>query len=300
MECFKCGVSGEKSRLFDAISEDGIVKICEGCSINEKIPFLRKSFLPKSEEVRKESTVYERVSRISSVEKKEQKNINFSQDVTLRDIVDKNFKREILPKSKPKIDLINNFHWVIMRARRFKKITVEQLANEIGVSSLAIKMAEQASLPENYLDFISKLEIYLGVKLLKDEFRVKKIISKPLEFSNEESKKYDGEIDESLELKFDPILDKNLNISDLQKMKQEEESKIFEKPVEQKGEEIYLGSEIFSDDEPEFTLEQAEEKKLEKELRDEKIQEIKKTNFAKKNNLSDKDINDIIFKGGSF
>ena len=50
--------------------------------------------------------------------------------------MDKNYKEKVgedLSK-KPRADLVDNFHWIIMRARRMKKLTQAQFAKEIGES----------------------------------------------------------------------------------------------------------------------------------------------------------------------
>ena len=41
-ECFFCGVSGEKVRLFQAIGDEGIIFVCENCAYDEDIPIIRK------------------------------------------------------------------------------------------------------------------------------------------------------------------------------------------------------------------------------------------------------------------
>ena len=51
-ECFICGITGNKVRLFDAICDNGIFKVCQKCSSNEHIPIVRKptTFQLKEEE----------------------------------------------------------------------------------------------------------------------------------------------------------------------------------------------------------------------------------------------------------
>ena len=40
--CFKCGISDEKSMLYDAISDEGIIKVCRKCSFEENLPLIKK------------------------------------------------------------------------------------------------------------------------------------------------------------------------------------------------------------------------------------------------------------------
>ena len=69
-DCFNCGVSGERIRLFDAISGKGIVKICKECASKENIPIIRKPSEIFTRPVlnpnlkKRGETVYEKLSRI--------------------------------------------------------------------------------------------------------------------------------------------------------------------------------------------------------------------------------------------
>ena len=218
-ECFKCGVSGERIRLFDAISGKGIVKICKECASKENIPIIRKPSeifthpVLYSDLKERGKTVYERLSRMSGFDSKdkkseEKKEFLRKQETTLRDIMDKNFKIQIKEELKPRSDLVDNFHWVIMRARRSKHITQEQLADAIAEPGAAIKMIEKGTFPENSYKLISKLENYLGIKLVRKEF-AEKIEEKPKEIS------------------FSPVTTKNLTIADLQEMKKKRENEVL-------------------------------------------------------------------------
>ena len=138
----------------------------------------------------------------------EKKEFLQKQEIILKDIMDKNFKTQIKGDLKPRSDLVDNFHWLVMRARRLKHITPEQLAEAIGEPGAAIKMAERGILPEESYNLISKLENYLGIKLVKKEF-AKKIEEK------------------SMEISFDSVTTKSLTIADLQEMKKRKENEIL-------------------------------------------------------------------------
>src|SRR3989344_607900 len=124
-------------------------------------------------------------------------------DATLRKIVDKNFKKNFSTQRKPRPDLIDNFHWVITRFRRMKKVTQEQLAREISEPVAAIQMAEQGILPEKDYILVKKLENYLGIVLIKEE--------RPMEIQKIEQQ--DKNIP-SKTLTFEPHNSKNLTIAD--------------------------------------------------------------------------------------
>jgi len=217
-ECFNCGVSGRRVILFDAISGKGIINICKECASKESMPIVRKPseiFIPPSlygDLNDRRKTVYERVSRISGFDsrnkKSEKKEFSRKQETTLKDIIDKNFKAQINEELKLRPDMVDNFHWIIMRARRLKHITSEQLAEAIAEPEAAIKMAEKGVLPEDSHNLVNKLENYLGIKLIKKEFAEK----------IEERHK---------EVSFDPVTTKNLTIADLQEMKKTKEEKIL-------------------------------------------------------------------------
>jgi len=179
-ECFKCGISSEKVRLFDGVSRDGVVRLCVPCSREESIPIIKKptTFQLKSSE--KKGSVYERLSRASGFgysskeefekAKKEREDLK-KEEVTLRSIINKNLKIKTQFVSRdnvPRVKLIENFHWIIMRRRRERKLTISQLADSIGESEISIKMIEQGKLPEDDYRLVNKLENYLSIRISKE------------------------------------------------------------------------------------------------------------------------------------
>jgi transcriptional regulator with XRE-family HTH domain len=66
-----------------------------------------------------------------------------------------------------KLNLIEHFHWEIMRNRRRKGLSHEKLAENLGESSIAIAMLEKGKVPENAENLIKKLEQFFQVKLRK-------------------------------------------------------------------------------------------------------------------------------------
>lgn len=217
-ECDNCGAFGERLRLFDAISGKGIIKICKECAEKGDLPLLKKLEEPplrkglKPTLTEKSRSVYERLSRISGYSLKErktqkEKEILEKQETTLKDIVDKNFKLQI-PKTEQRNDLVHNFHWVIMRARRSKHISQEQLAKTIAEPLGAIRSIEKGELPENSDALLRKLENCLKIRLVKREL----IEEKPKEIG------------------FDPVTTQNLTIADLKEMKKETQEETTNNP----------------------------------------------------------------------
>lgn len=100
-------------------------------------------------------------------------------------------------------DLVQNFHWEILKARRSKGVSRMALAQAVGTSEENIKTLELGELPSDDFVLISKIENHLGIKLRKN--------------TNSQS----------------------VNLSFLQKQKEEEERKNEEPKVEH-----FMGSEI--------------------------------------------------------
>lgn len=205
-ECFFCGGEGAE---FDAVTNEGIMKVCRKCSFEEEVPLIKKpttyqlreaerkkpSFQEKANEERKEIEK-EKVGRIN-VEK---------QNVTLKDIVDAKYESKVVVEEKPKLNLIDNFHWIVLRTRRKKHLTQGQLASEIHESEAAIKMIETGQLPEDDYRLVNKLENFLGIKIREDENYEPIMDQEPVRV-----------------LDFDRKAMDNLTISDLQEMKKTRE-----------------------------------------------------------------------------
>ena len=171
MECSICGISGSMRSVFEVISPKGVILACEKCVLEEGFPILKKPDKKVFEESERKGTVYERMARLSGIKPREPEKPELKrQEKSLREIVDRNYeekikKQDLSLKSRP--DLVDKFHWIIMRVRRVKGLSQKQLAEAIKETEAAIKMAEQGLVPEGY-EFIDKLERFLKVKLIKE------------------------------------------------------------------------------------------------------------------------------------
>ncbi len=174
--CFKCGVSAEDVRLFDAIYNGRIELICERCSIIENIPVIKKPDLSK---LRESETEISSRMKILSEPNPLQKEETFFQEDRLKEL-EKNPKLEMPEKNK--LDLIEYFHWEIMKNRRRKGLTQEQLAQTIGESELTIQMIEKGKPPENPEKVLRKLEQYFQIRLKKltEKEKLKLLEKKPI------------------------------------------------------------------------------------------------------------------------
>lgn len=238
-ECFRCGVSGDKVRLSHAISNKGIVQICDNCASIEKIPIIKKPTDNQITESQRYIPVRDRLSGMN-------RSRGIGREVTLRDLVDRDLKAK---KIQPHPDLIDNFHWTIQRIKRAKKITREQFAKAIGESDATVKMIEQGFLPENNYKIINKIESYLGISLRKPG------TSGFPETTKEPLKKFF--LDDSLitkeeqikKLSFDNSTTKQMKIADLKEMKKRYEKENVKKPVDSWEEEYSQDDEQFLDEE---------------------------------------------------
>ncbi len=256
--CSKCGVSGDKERLFDAISDKGIVKVCQKCAIHENWPIIKRPgepyqkkpvqqpVFPRDAPVkmgRDSKMMFDRLTRISGVVMSEKKPEDFQmtrQNQALREMANKNFESKITKEKADTSELIDNFNWAIMRARRAMHISQQQLAEAIGEPEVAIRRAEQGILSSGGISLIRKIENYLAIHLFKNP----SLSQKP-------------------ELGFDPINSRTMTISDLRNMKKEERESIK--------------SAGFSEDMPSKSFEDSRQNEFEDretELSDEEVDDI--------------------------
>lgn len=159
----RCNVREDEVRLFDAIYEGRIGSICERCAIIENIPLIKKPQTSQLRESEKGVNVYDRMKRLSGIRDEKGEEIYFRED-KLNEL-DKNPELEI--PEKEKLNLINHFHWEIMKNRRRKGLSQQQLAEILGESEIAIQMIEKEKLPENVEVLIKKLEQFFQIRLRK-------------------------------------------------------------------------------------------------------------------------------------
>ena len=166
-KCYMCGVGEDSAFLYEGIAKEGVVSVCRKCLAKNEIPLVTiKDVNP--EELKRES-VRERMMTISGVKREPVEKIKpvVKEDVTLKKIIEKNFKKNVSEKQEHK-DLIDNFHWNVMRARRSRKLTQEQFAKEIFEPLIVIEHLEKGILPKDYYSLMKKIEGFLGVKLFKN------------------------------------------------------------------------------------------------------------------------------------
>jgi len=171
MECSICGISGKMRSVLEVISPNGVILACEKCTYEEGFAILKKPDKNVFKEPEGKGSVYERMTRLSGVRHAEPERPELKkQEESLRKIIDRKYEEKLRMQDlslKSRSDLIDKFHWIIMRVRRVRGLTQKQLAEVIGESEAAIKMAEQGIVPSGY-ELMGKLERFLKVKLIKE------------------------------------------------------------------------------------------------------------------------------------
>ncbi len=175
-KCYLCGIESGEVLLYEGIHKKfGIVNICNKCYAKNIIPLIEKKEI-NMDEINKRVSVRERLSRMAHVDVKreEVKEIKISNDdVHLKDLVEKNFKKDIEIGPRHFNDLVDNFNWVVMRKRRNMKLTRSELADAVMEQPIVIESLEGGNLPKDYVLLIKKIENYLGIRLLKKSGEVK-------------------------------------------------------------------------------------------------------------------------------
>jgi ribosome-binding protein aMBF1 (putative translation factor) len=161
MECERCNIDSNEVRLFDAIWNGQMTNLCERCSIIENIPIIKAPKADQLKESEKTEKVYPLMKRLSGVKSFEKDETYFQED-KLNEL---DSHPELELPERDKLNLIQYFHWEVMRSRRRKGMSQQQLSAAIGESEVGIQMIEKAKLPENAENLIKKLEQFLQIKL---------------------------------------------------------------------------------------------------------------------------------------
>ena len=162
-KCVRCKVRADVVQLYDTVYEGKLDIICERCAIIENIPIIQKPNSNQLKDSERGVGVYERMRRISGMKDEKKPDVLFREQ-RLKEL-DKNPRLESPERKRP--DLIQYFHWEIMRNRRKKGLSQEQLAMRIDVPTLAIEMLEKARIPDNADEVIRRLENFFVIRLVK-------------------------------------------------------------------------------------------------------------------------------------
>ena len=114
-----------------------------------------------------------------------------------------------------------------------KKLTQEKLAEELQVSEIAVKMAEQGLVKKGDFNFIKKLENKLGIIILKEDRSITQSNTIQTSFGNENTVSI--EVDNSADkirvgeegVDFKDLKDEGLTIADLKDAKDTKEQNVL-------------------------------------------------------------------------
>jgi ribosome-binding protein aMBF1 (putative translation factor) len=160
--------------MLEVIYKTGVSNICVNCYPKYRLPIIEKKRVDwSSVDDNRRPSVRERLSNMAHVDVRESsrgpvEKVKNPEDMTLRDIVEKNFKKDQYSKENLPSELIDNFNWVIMRRRRAMKLSHVQLAEKIHEPEVIVTSLEKGILPKEYYSLLKKVESVLGIRLFKD------------------------------------------------------------------------------------------------------------------------------------
>jgi len=161
--CEICKIGEEEVRLFDGINDGQMVLLCERCSIIENIPIIRKPNSEQLKESEQNPRVFERMKRLSGIQDQREKE-TLHRGARLKEL-EKN-PQLALPQ-RDQLNLIENFHWEVMKSRRRKGLSHKQFAQAIGESETALQMIEKGTIPQDAQRLIKKIEQFFQIRLKK-------------------------------------------------------------------------------------------------------------------------------------
>ncbi|MDP1696147.1 MAG: hypothetical protein Q8L29_04505 [archaeon] len=152
----------------EAIEEGKIVKVTEDYAKREGLLIIRKQ---------NDTVVYDYAPEKKETFTRKNEDKRLRKDFTL------NKMRKPLNYYKNNIvnDLIDNFHWEIIKARKIKNVTRKQVAQSINESEETVKMIENGILQEDNYILVNKIQSYFGINLRKDgkNFTAPLVLRKP-------------------------------------------------------------------------------------------------------------------------
>lgn len=182
VNCERCGISEEDTPdgLYAVVYKEKLVPMCRRCADFEDLIIIKRVNAVLEPVKERHQSVYERMVHISGV-KRDPKEFDKKRPLevvpagpkepTLRDIVEKNLKKAGSPVIDQKVmtapKVVNNHHWIVMRARRSKKISQDQLAELINEPVIVIVDIERGKIPDNPF-VLRKVEDALKIKILAE------------------------------------------------------------------------------------------------------------------------------------
>ena len=160
--CTICKKTSDETQLFEGIYNAEMVNICEACAESEGIPLIKKPSELQLDKADENYSVRERMERMSGMHKTTE--ISDDQIVTQGHLA----KLRIPPKKEHHEDVLDNYYWTLNIARRRAKLSIKQLSEKMQVELQTIQGIEKGKLPQDFETIFIKLEVFLGIKLLKN------------------------------------------------------------------------------------------------------------------------------------
>ncbi|MFH1522057.1 MAG: hypothetical protein ABIF18_03790, partial [archaeon] len=157
-----CKKTSDEVQLFEGIHNTEMINICESCAKSEEIPLIKKPSLSQLKKADERYSVRERMERMSGM--RDTTEISDDQIIAQGRLA----KLRIPPKKQYHEDVIDNYYWTLNIARRRVKLSIKQLAEKMQVESQIIQNIEKGKLPNDFEEIFTKLEVFLGIKLLKN------------------------------------------------------------------------------------------------------------------------------------
>lgn len=153
--------------MVDAIEDGKIVRVSESYARREGLVVLRNH-----------SQIFgtpQAMDRVAKLKQKEAAEKKFGIDTFRKPL---NYR-----KNQVINELVDNFHWQVISARKSRNLSRKQLGDAVGVSENVIKTLENGLLPSDDFILISKVEAYLKLNLRKDgkSYNAPKLNFKPVE-----------------------------------------------------------------------------------------------------------------------
>lgn len=195
MRCAICKQTSDEVKLFEGILRAEMVNVCKQCAEKEGIPIIQKPSESQLNRADERYTVRERMEIMSGM--RDTTEISEDQTITQGNLA----KLRVPPKKQYHEDVLDNYFWTLNIARRRKKLTINQLANQTQIPIETIQAIEKGKIPENFEETFSKLELFLDIKLLKNH-KAKTHFLRP---SKDEADRILKEVQEKMDL---PKLDR--------------------------------------------------------------------------------------------
>lgn len=194
-KCTICKQTSDETKLFEGIFKAEMVNICKECAESEGVPIIQKPSESQLNKANERYSVRERMEIMSGM--RDTTEISNDQIATQGNLA----KLRIPPKKQFHEDVLDNYYWTLNMARRRKKLTINQLANQTQIDPETIKAIEKGKIPEDFEPIFAKLELFLDIKLLKNH-KTKMHFLRP---TKDEAQKILKQVQEKMDL---PKLDK--------------------------------------------------------------------------------------------